>query len=476
MAPPEPLLPAALAPDHQHHHRPSADYRRHDHVPLHNDPDTDDDESFRLSTSSDRRRSQHQGARAMLGGMSVDHSPASAGRLSQTEPQPGSLKSRLGLGGVARKTLGICLLLVVVFFWTVSNFLASYIFSDGTYSKPFFLVYVNTSMFAISLIPITARYVIQNGWHTSISQAKELWRGRSAPLLKDNEDEEDEERLLVEDEGSLEANDLPPKEEKLSLKETAWLSLEFCMLWFFANYFASACLEYTSVGSVTILTSTSSIWTLIFGALKRVESFTVRKLIGVLASLVGVILISSVDLSGANDDSRGSFPHKSTWEIAVGDSMALFSAVVYGIYVTVMKLRVGNEERVNMGLFFGLVGLFNVVFLWPGFFVLHFTGLEPFEWPPTGTVWAIIMLNSVASFFSDIIWAYAMLLTTPLIVTVGLSLNIPVSLIGEMIQYSQYSSWLYWVGAGIVVLSFVFVTHESHEGEGENKEQQRTEV
>ncbi|KAK4679365.1 hypothetical protein QC764_203490 [Podospora pseudoanserina] len=474
MAPPEPLLPAALAPpDHHHHthHRPSGDFGRSN---KHDTTDDEEDDISPRSSFSDRRRSQHYGARVMLGGMSADHSPASAGRLSPHTEQ--TQKSRL-LGGVARKTLGICLLLVVVFFWTVSNFLASYIFSDGTYSKPFFLVYVNTSMFAISLVPMTGKYIIQNGWRTTLSQARELRKGRSAPLLRNDRDEEDEERLLVvEDEGSLEANDLPPREEKLSLAETAWLSMEFCMLWFFANYFASACLEYTSVGSVTILTSTSSIWTLILGALKGVEGFTVRKLVGVLASLVGVILISSVDLSGANDDGRGSFPHKSTWEIAVGDSMALFSAVVYGIYVTVMKLRVGNEERVNMGLFFGLVGLFNVVFLWPGFFILHFTGLEPFEWPPTGTVWAIIMLNSVASFFSDIIWAYAMLLTTPLIVTVGLSLNIPVSLVGEMIQYSQYSSWLYWVGAGIVVLSFVFVTHESQEGGEGNKEQERTGV
>ncbi|KAK4203340.1 hypothetical protein QBC40DRAFT_194556 [Triangularia verruculosa] len=468
---PEPLMPAALAPDHHshpHHHRPSADFRRYEH---HDSTDDDDDDSSvhsQLSncSSSDRRRSQHYGARVMLGGMSVDHhSPSSAGRSSHTTTEP---QTKLGFGGVARKTLGICLLLVVVFFWTVSNFLASYIFSDGTYNKPFFLVYVNTSMFAISLVPITGRYIVKNGWNSTLNQAKGLWRGGGGAerLLKN--DEEDGERLLeVEDEGSLEANDFLPKEEKLSLKETAWLSLEFCMLWFFANYFASACLEYTSVGSVTILTSTSSIWTLVFGALKGVEGFSVRKLVGVLASLVGVVLISSVDLSGLNDGSRGSFPHKSTWEIAVGDGMALFSAVVYGIYVTVMKLRVGNEERVDMGLFFGLVGLINVVLLWPGFFVLHFTGLEPFEWPPTGTVWAIIMLNSVASFFSDIIWAYAMLLTTPLIVTVGLSLNIPVSLVGEMIQYSQYSSWLYWVGAGIVVLSFVFVTHESQEGEGE---------
>lgn len=62
-------------------------------------------------------------------------------------------------------------------------------------------------------------------------------------------------------------------------------------------------------------------------------------------------------------------------------------------------------------------------------------------------------------------WAYAMLLTTPLVVTVGLSLTIPLSLIGEMIQYEQYSSWIYWIGAGIVFLSFVFINHESQEEE-----------
>jgi hypothetical protein len=83
--------------------------------------------------------------------------------------------------------------------------------------------------------------------------------------------------------------------------------------------------------------------------------------------------------------------------------------------------------------------------------------------PPTGKIWAIILLNSISSFFSDMSWAYAMLLTTPLIVTVGLSLTIPLSLIGEMIQYQQFSSFLYWVGAGIVLLSFLFINHESQD-------------
>lgn len=54
-----------------------------------------------------------------------------------------------------------------------------------------------------------------------------------------------------------------------------------------------------------------------------------------------------------------------------------------------------------------------------------------------------------------------MLLTSPLVVTVGISLSIPLSLVGQMIISSQYSSGLYWVGAVVVLLSFLLVNHET---------------
>ena len=66
---------------------------------------------------------------------------------------------------------------------------------------------------------------------------------------------------------------------------------------------------------------------------------------------------------------------------------------------------------------------------------------------------------------SDVTWAFAMLLTSPLLVTVGLSLSIPLSLIGQMILNSQTSGILYWIGAGIVFLSFIFINHETKEPE-----------
>jgi solute carrier family 35, member F5 len=136
------------------------------------------------------------------------------------------------------------------------------------------------------------------------------------------------------------------------------------------------------------------IWTLIFGALVKVESFTLRKMLAVLASMAGIILISTVDMSGDNDKHRGTFPHKSQGEIGIGDLMALVSAILYGIYIIIMRKSVGNENRVNMLLFFGFIGAFNLVILWPGFFILHLTGIEKFGLPQTRRIWMIILVSS----------------------------------------------------------------------------------
>lgn len=299
------------------------------------------------------------------------------------------------------------------------------------------------------------------------SQHDEALAG-SRQLLLGDEDVETEEITPVKSRGSSNGS----ATGKLAIAETARLSLEFCFLWFAANYFVAACLEYTTVASSTILTSTSSVFTLLFGALFRVERFTLKKLAAVLASLAGIALISSIDLSGRDNDSahRGDFPEKSAWEMAVGDGLAFLSAVMYGIYAVFMKARIGDESRVDMPLFFGLVGLINVLLLWPGFVILHVTGIETFALPPGGRVTAIIIANSLSSLVSDIAWAYAVLLTSPIVVTVGLSMTIPLSLVGQVVLNDQKASPLYWVGAVAVVVSFIFVNEE------EKKEEEGGEV
>lgn len=260
----------------------------------------------------------------------------------------------------------------------------------------------------------------------------------------------------------------------LGIIPTARLALAFCLLWFGANYFAMSCLQYTTVASTTILTSTSSFWTLVIGAFTRTEKFTWRKLCGVLSSFVGILLISRVDMSAKADGEAGAaatermakrfdtFPEKSASELLLGDALALFSAILYGVYTITLKHATVRAlpRSLNMSLFFGMVGTCNFIFLFPMFPILHYAGLERFELPPTQRVWTILLINSMVSLCSDICWAYAMVLTSPLLVTVGLSLTIPLSLVGEMVLQGHYEGWVYWVGAGIVVASFLFIDQE----------------
>jgi hypothetical protein len=67
----------------------------------------------------------------------------------------------------------------------------------------------------------------------------------------------------------------------------------------------------------------------------------------------------------------------------LGDALALFSALFAAIWVIFMKVRIQDDSRVDLQLFFGLVGFCNMLLLWPIGLILHLTGAEIFELPRT---------------------------------------------------------------------------------------------
>ncbi|KAI5846015.1 hypothetical protein BZA05DRAFT_144948 [Tricharina praecox] len=337
------------------------------------------------------------------------------------------------------------LLGLVVFLWVSSNFLTYAIFSDDTYSKPYFVTYLNTSMFCLYLIPSGVR------WYRARRRGGgEVQAGvREALLAAEDREEEGEE-------GAGRAGKPAVVEGRLNTRETMQLSAEFCLVWFFANYFNSYCLKFTSVPSATILSSTSAMFTLLLGSLLQIERFTPTKLVSVIVSLVGISLIATTDLIPTSNTTT----QRSTLEIFLGDFMALLSALAYATYITLLKARVGHESRIDMQQFFGFVGLINVLFLWPGLVLFHYLGGEPFSLPPHGRVWAIVLVNATITLVSDYCWAYAMLLTSPLLVTVGLSLTIPLALLGQMLLMGTVAGVWYWAGAACVFVAFWMLNRE----------------
>lgn len=57
-----------------------------------------------------------------------------------------------------------------------------------------------------------------------------------------------------------------------------------------------------------------------------------------------------------------------------------------------------------------------------------------------------------------------MLYTTPVLVTVGLSMSIPLALFGQIIIQGKTSIWIYWVGAVLVFSAFLVINYSTTDG------------
>lgn len=365
-----------------------------------------------------------------------------------------------------RWTLGLLMLGLVIILWVLSSFLINLIFEDDSYRKPFFITYINTAAFIFYLFP-TAKAVVVNYKDTGRANVhRELIMEEEGTGSDSNRSVDMTSPLLTNLEAGTHAN----QKKRLTLYETIKLSAEFCILWFTANLVTNASLAFTSVASQTILSTTSSFFTLFIGAICHVESLSKSKVLGSFISFVGIIMVTKsdshqryqrhiADVSGDDNDAV---------QVLIGNLLALAGAVLYGVYSTLLKREVGDETRVNMKIFFGFVGLFNLLFLWPSLIVLDFFGWEPFSLPKDPKVVVIIFVNCLITFVSDFCWAKAMLLTSPLTVTVGLSITIPLAMFGDVIFKHKTMSALYLFGATLILGSFFIINKSSEEEHFEN--------
>ncbi|KAF8496660.1 hypothetical protein JB92DRAFT_2817793 [Gautieria morchelliformis] len=360
--------------------------------------------------------------------------------------------------------IGISLLLVVVVLWTLSGFITQNLFVNG-YHKPFLVTYFNTSSFSFYLLPFLFRYWWKS-WNPVDNNSQANLRDQYEVLPTFDQDVVENGPLqsgrapLISTAGETDPDQLVP----LTTPETASLASFFCLLWFIANWTVNASLDYTSVASSTVLSSTSSFFTLAIGRLFVVESPTPTKLVAVLISFIGVLLVSLSDKSSSDHDAPVPIPSLPTLpryaNPLLGDVLALASAIFYALYVILLKVRIRSESRIDMQLFFGFVGAINIVALFPLILIMHFTGYEPFEFPSTGKAWGAVLVNMFITLCSDYLYVIAMLKTTPVVVTVGLSLTIPLAIIGDEIL-NIHTKAQAGFGALLVLVSFGLVGWEN---------------
>lgn len=86
-----------------------------------------------------------------------------------------------------------------------------------------------------------------------------------------------------------------------------------------------------------------------------------------------------------------------------------------------------------MPLFFGLLGSFNFCIFGGLVIAFHFTGVEPLTALSGRAFGLIVVKGLVDNVISDYLWARAVLLTSPTVSTVGLSLTVPLAMLSDLL-------------------------------------------
>lgn len=113
-----------------------------------------------------------------------------------------------------------------------------------------------------------------------------------------------------------------------------------------------------------------------------------------------------------------------------------------------------------MPLFLGFVGAFNLIAFWPIGVLLHVLDVEPLGLPHDHLMMSGLLVNmlvTVISYvcptdFRDLAYLLAMLKSSPLLTTVGLSLTIPMAFLGDLFQDPATATLFKGVGSILVLV------------------------
>ena len=251
--------------------------------------------------------------------------------------------------------LGILFIFLVGVLWTGGSMVTQYIYEDLDFKSPFLVTYISTSLFALYL-PIW-KIMKDYGMTKDHSWNKQAKLPDTHPGTSDNHQNSieavdelnsaamDEEYNPLIRNPSLNDSLVMQKQDTYNIDtelchvDIIKLSTVLAIVWFVSNALYSYSLLWTSITSSTIISNLSSAFTLFCSYYMGLEEISWLKIGGIFLCFLGV---TAITLQDQKDDDQG--------QSFLGDMMALFSALGYGVYTTYLRYHVPTENIVCMEL------------------------------------------------------------------------------------------------------------------------------
>ena len=377
--------------------------------------------------------------------------------------------------------LGLFFILCVALLWSASSILVQWIYSDLEFDSPFFVTYLSNLLFGLYL-PLWAggaslglvrnppwrRAGEENTWsvltsgtgaarqYTPIADSgagfaggeRETFLGSDSVAVGGT----------VSETGDASAHGEPA--QRYSHLQTFRIGMIMTPLWFLANCSYNMSLSQTSITSSTIISTTSTLWTFCFAVCAKAERFSAMAMVGILMTMAGSLLTGLHDELTVESDNAGVNETVSGEDGGIkgsiwGDILSLFSAMMYGVYSTTLRVLCPDDEFISMPLMFGYLGVCTSLFFFPIFAYLLVTG--ELQGLGLGLVGWICLKSLGNNVLADYFWARAVVLTSPTVVAVGLSITVPLAFLSDFVLHQAVPDMLNTAGALLVIVGFILV-------------------
>ncbi|KAF4740712.1 hypothetical protein FOZ62_028635 [Perkinsus olseni] len=323
------------------------------------------------------------------------------------------------LSRIGRVTLGLIVLALVIIIFVASGVAIQLIFTNGDYRKPLALTVYSLTLAAL-LLPIQ-------------------------PLLGRCRSESGS--------GNSDGSECRDHSTAARWPRKRYVCL-LGVLWFAAQLTYNTSLLYTSVATNSSLSSSSAIFTFIFSIV--ILRYPLLRVVPILATL---LCVSGVVVTAINQPKPDA--SSAVRETPLGYVLALGSACCYGVFTCCLKRWVLDEGR--MVYVFGMFGVIALIIGVPSVIVCHFTGLEKLVLP-TWAQWGAITANAIiGSVVSDYMLSVAVILLSPLVVSLGLAMTIPLSLLadGLILRLHTFKA-IYLLGAALVFTAVGLISWDTY--------------
>lgn len=317
-----------------------------------------------------------------------------------------------------KRLCGYLMLGLVVFLWVGSSVAVQMIFEDVQFEQPVFITLFNSASSVCLLLPRVAAWCFRpTNLEVHDDDEKGVWRKPASEAAE------------------------------CSISQIFRLSASVGLLWLTGGFLFNMSLERTSVATNTVLSSSSSVFTFIFSVTIGGEPFKWWSFLASTFSFLGCIVVIT---QSPKSTAANAVPNDTT-----GCALALLSACTFAcVSVLLQKL---SPKELDVSAWIGMNG-FLALCLSPGIlWVAQVGGLEAYK-TPTGRTFVCLLLNAlVGCTFANYLYSSALLLLSPLVATVGVSLTIPVSALADEMVLKQHSFSTTWVAGAFLVVAGVIL-------------------